>query len=124
MDIQYTSLQRLISAVGADNQGSSILKDNGHIDTSLVKVLSEKRTATYTAILDNTGDCKFGVGDMAIHDTITRDFVLSLEDDISSAPLLISDGNIPEDSLDCLLELCGKHSVPMFYEPTCLREDT
>lgn len=113
---------RLISAVGADNQGSSILKDNGHIDTSLVKVLSEKRTATYTAILDNTGDCKFGVGDMAIHDTITRDFVLSLEDDISSAPLLISDGNIPEDSLDCLLELCGKHSVPMFYEPTCLRK--
>ena len=37
--------------------------------------LEEASTATYAAILDRNGDYQFGVGDMAIHDRLSVDWV-------------------------------------------------
>ena len=47
----------LVSAVGGDQQGQSILAGCCHtLDTSLVRVLPHSHTATYTAILDRQVD--------------------------------------------------------------------
>jgi sugar/nucleoside kinase (ribokinase family) len=43
---------RLVSTVGADQQGQSILAGCRVMDTSLVRVLPLAATATYTAVLD------------------------------------------------------------------------
>ena len=51
---------RLASAVGTDRPGTDILAANGKLDTSLVMVHPTAATATYTAIIDREGDCKFG----------------------------------------------------------------
>ena len=59
---------------------------------------------------------------MHIHDSITPNYITDLENQIATAPLLVSDGNVSEAALDCLLRLCGRHGVPVFYEPTCLRK--
>ncbi|XP_023342571.1 pseudouridine-metabolizing bifunctional protein C1861.05 [Eurytemora carolleeae] len=115
---------RLLSALGEDDQGKHILDQNMHLDTSLVKILPSSSTATYTAILDSFGECKFGVGDMDIHDEITPEYILEHEDVIAGSPLVLSDGNIPIQSINILLELCGKHGVPYFYDPACSTKST
>ena len=53
----------LVSAVGGDQQGQSILAGCCHtLDTSLVRVLPHSHTATYTAILDRQVDLYFLAG--------------------------------------------------------------
>lgn len=37
--------------------------------------LASASTASYTVILDNKGDCQFGIGDLKIHDLLTVDKV-------------------------------------------------
>lgn len=37
--------------------------------------LASASTASYTVILDNKGDCQFGIGDLKIHDRLTVDKV-------------------------------------------------
>ena len=37
--------------------------------------LASASTASYTVILDNKGDCQFGIGDLKIHDQLTVDKV-------------------------------------------------
>jgi len=113
---------RLVSMLGADNQGASIQHQSHHIDTSLVEVLPDAATATYTAVLDRFGECKLGVGDMNIHNRITPEYILRVEKEIASSPLVVTDGNVPQQTIDTLLEVCFKHAVPLFYEPTCMRK--
>jgi len=113
---------RLISAVGDDKPGQNIIRESPHIDTSLVIKLEDQSTATYTAILDRSGECIFGVGDMDIHSQISRDYLVSIEDKIREASLMVLDGNIPEDTIDYALKLCSENNIPVLYEPTCLRK--
>lgn len=37
--------------------------------------LASASTASYAVILDNKGDCQFGIGDLKIHDQLTVDKV-------------------------------------------------
>ena len=67
------------------------------------------RTAAYTALLDAKGECQFGIGDMDIHAQISPDYVKELEREVVSAPLVVADGNMPQESLLTLMELCYKH---------------
>jgi len=112
---------RLASAVGNDDQGRGLTSDQ-RLDTSLVKVVGGARTAAYTALLDAKGECQFGIGDMDIHAEINPEYVEGLEKEIASAPLVVADGNMPQESLLVLMSICHKNKVPLFYEPTDLRK--
>jgi len=112
---------RLASAVGKDEQGRGLLSGQ-KLDTSLVRVVDGARTAAYTALLDAKGECQFGIGDMDIHAQISPEYVKGLENEVVSAPLVVADGNMPQESLLTLMELCHKHKVPLFFEPTDLRK--
>ncbi|CAN7999035.1 unnamed protein product, partial [Ixodes hexagonus] len=61
---------RLVSAVGWDRHGDALLAHNPRMDTSGVERSRHAATATYCTVLDQNGDCVFGVGDMAIHEEI------------------------------------------------------
>ena len=67
------------------------------------------RTAAYTALLDAKGECQFGIGDMDIHAQISPEYVKKLEKEVLSAPLVVADGNMPQESLLTLMGLCHKH---------------
>ena len=67
------------------------------------------RTAAYTALLDAKGECQFGIGDMDIHAEINPEYAEGLEKEIASAPLLVADGNMPQESLLVLMSICHKN---------------
>lgn len=93
--------------MGDDDQGRGLLA--GDLDTSLVRVVKEARTAAYTAVLDAGGECKFGVGDMDIHGMISPDYLRGLEEEVAAAPLVVADGNMPQETILTLMELCHRH---------------
>ncbi|XP_045028924.1 uncharacterized protein LOC116921268 isoform X2 [Daphnia magna] len=80
--------------------------------------LASASTASYTVILDNKGDCQFGIGDLKIHSQLTVDKVRQYEEDIAKCRLLIMDGNIELTTMEYILDLCRSTRVPVWYEPT------
>ena len=94
------------------------------MDTEMVVMADNGRTATYTAFLDSDGDCKFGVGDMDIHSMISPEYLRSKEAELAKSEMLICDGNLSESSIHTLMEICNKHSVPFFFDPADLSKAT
>ena len=117
---------RLLSAVGEDREGRDILRaaEEAGMETGLVRVMREARTATYTAFLDSEGDCRFGVGDMEIHNTLDTAYLLKREEELASSAMIVCDGNLAEASIHTLLDIASKHGVPLFYEPADLSKAT
>ncbi|KAL1426908.1 hypothetical protein MTO96_017901 [Rhipicephalus appendiculatus] len=103
---------RLVSAVGVDRNGEALLKHNPLLDTGGVARVEGTRTASYCTLLDKRGDCLFGVGDMDVHRHISPQLVLENEEHIARAPIVVLDGNIPVETINCLLRLCGQRRIP------------
>ncbi|XP_031564349.1 pseudouridine-metabolizing bifunctional protein C1861.05-like [Actinia tenebrosa] len=111
-----------ISAVGEDPLGAMLLDHcrEVNISTGGIQTFSTCQTGTYSTILSNEGDFNVAVGDMDIHQKLTPHLILSFEESIKNAPLVIVDANSKEESLDFVIQLCTQHKVPVWFEPTCM----
>ncbi|XP_015909347.2 uncharacterized protein [Parasteatoda tepidariorum] len=109
-----------ISAVGVQEHSQALLSKMRHMDISGIKLVPDSRTGVCIINIDQYGECLYVIGDMDIHDRITRDLVEEHKEVISKAPLLIMDGNIPLETMDYLLKMCGENNVPIWFEPTDL----
>lgn len=109
----------LISAVGVDSQGEMVMDRLRELemDSRGILVTSEAPTASYSAIMNSSGELLLGVGDMDIHDHITPDYIRDFEDDIKRAPIVIVDGNLTTEAIESVLVMCKKHQIPVWYEP-------
>ncbi|XP_041692879.2 pseudouridine-metabolizing bifunctional protein C1861.05 [Coregonus clupeaformis] len=107
-----------ISAIGTDSHSDAVLNYCRHMNTSGVARLKEQRTATYCAVITESGDLSLGLGDMDIHQQITEQYVSQFEEKLSSASLVCLDGNIPVSTIDYVCSFAKKHAVPVWYEPT------
>ncbi|XP_071272064.1 uncharacterized protein [Salvelinus alpinus] len=107
-----------ISAIGTDSHSDAVLNYCRHMNTSGVAVLKEQRTATYCAVITESGDLSLGLGDMDIHQQITEQYVAQFEDKLSTASLMCLDGNIPISTINYVCSVAKKHAVPVWYEPT------
>ncbi|XP_064652421.1 uncharacterized protein LOC135503064 [Lineus longissimus] len=108
-----------ISAVGKDMHAGLLLKHcSSHMDLSGIQQLDDISTATYCAVLESTGRLLYGIGDMKIHDRITKGMIAKHEDAISQASVVALDGNIPADSIKYVIDLCNETKVPVWYDCT------
>ncbi|XP_066505362.1 uncharacterized protein zgc:136858 isoform X3 [Hoplias malabaricus] len=107
-----------ISAIGTDFHSDAVLNYCKHMDTSAIVRLQAQRTATYCAVITERGELSLGLGDMDIHQQIKQQYVSQYEEQLSSASLVVLDGNIPVSTIDYVCSLAKKHSVPVWYEPT------
>ncbi|XP_035388171.1 pseudouridine-metabolizing bifunctional protein C1861.05 isoform X3 [Electrophorus electricus] len=107
-----------ISAIGTDSHSDAVLNYCKHMDTRAVRRLQGLRTATYCAVITESGELNLGLGDMDIHSQIKEQYVSQYEEHLSSASLLVLDGNIPVSTIDYVCSLAKKHSIPVWYEPT------
>ena len=113
---------RFVSAVGKDREGEDIVRaaKTSGMDTELVLMENEARTATYTAFLDSRGDCKFGVGDMTVHSKVSPQYLQSCEAELAASSLIVCDGNMELSAVHALLDISHTHKIPFFYEPADL----
>ncbi len=59
-------------------------------------------TATYTAVLEPSGELAFGLADMAIYDDFTTEVLAPLKSDLISFPIWFVDTNLPVKTLEAL----------------------
>ncbi|KAI3371151.1 hypothetical protein L3Q82_023783 [Scortum barcoo] len=107
-----------ISATGADSHSDAVLNYCKHMNTSGVAQLQEQSTATYCAVITESGELSLGLGDMDIHQQITEQYVSQFEKQLSSATLVCLDGNIPVSTIDYVCSIASKHNINIWYEPT------
>ena len=88
---------KLISIVGDDEKGRSILKhaESVGLDMTDSLVLKGESTPTYMAILNEHGEMVSAIVDMNITDKITEEFVDSKADIIKNAEYMVLDSDNP-----------------------------
>ncbi|TRY72383.1 hypothetical protein TCAL_04749 [Tigriopus californicus] len=111
-----------ISAVGADDLGRNMIEHNEKLDKSRVAILSDHRTAMYNIVLDCDGAVRLGVGDMSIHTQVSPSLIQEQLPRLEQCSMLVLDGNLPQESVNYLLQLDNASNVPVFYEPTDVRK--
>ncbi|XP_013887823.1 pseudouridine-metabolizing bifunctional protein C1861.05 [Austrofundulus limnaeus] len=107
-----------VSATGADANSDAVLNYCKHMNMSGVTRLEKQSTATYCAVITESGELTLGLGDMDIHTQITESYVSKFEKQISSATLVCLDGNIPTSTINYVCSIARKHNVNVWYEPT------
>ncbi|KAL5285143.1 hypothetical protein ACFFRR_007092 [Megaselia abdita] len=107
-----------ISTIARDQMGDMILKTLPSNTIPIISTQTKHSTSVCSVVFDKNGDCKLVLGDMSIHNDITPEQITQNEEIISSAPIVVIDGNMKAATVQRILEICGEHNVPVFYEPT------
>lgn len=109
----------LLSAVGDDGEGIRILEETGKagVRTEQMIISGEHPTGIYLAILDEKGEMEVAVSDMQILEEISLEYLRSKAYLIKESKIVIMDTNIPEESIEYVVELCNKVNVPLLIEP-------
>lgn len=95
----------LITAVGRDPLGAGLLEHTSEAGVRIDHVLRTHRsTGTYTAVLDADGEMLVAIADMEAIDELGPDQVQSARDVISTAGVLVLDGNLRRDTFDYALD--------------------
>lgn len=114
----------LISAVGADLTGDTLLRHSQTIGLSTEGVLqlTGERTAVYLAILNEIGDLHTAIADMSIFEHLTPERVLAFADLLATAPLVIMDTNLPKETISAVCHFCVERQIPLFVEPVSVEK--
>ncbi len=99
----------LLSLVGDDADGRQILEDTKKrgVDLSLVSQMRDVATASYTAVLDPSGELVLGLSDTATYDLVTPEFLEPFRQQMQQHKTVVIDANLPEQSLVWLGEQKG-----------------
>jgi len=114
----------LLSAVGDDGEGIRILEETGKAGVRMRQMIisGEHPTGIYLAILDENGEMEVAVSDMQILEEITVEYLRSKVYLIKESKIVVMDTNIPEESIEYVVDLCNKVGVPILVEPVSVEK--
>ncbi|CAH1643443.1 unnamed protein product [Spodoptera littoralis] len=75
-------------------------------------IVKNASTPSYAAVMDSRGECLIGLGDMALHNNISIDLVNKHIDVLHDAPLVVLDGNVPQATVNHVLDVCQRLQKP------------
>ena len=112
----------LVAAVGDDAFGEEILRRTAAsgVDTSCVLVAGGQRSATYCAILDETGDMAVSVDDMQVVEALTPQVVRSHRVLLARSPMIVLDANLSPRTLRAILSLAKRAGTPVCMDPVSI----
>jgi len=114
----------LLSAVGDDGEGIRILEETGKAGVKMDQMIISGKypTGIYLAILDSAGEMEIAVSDMQILEEITVEYLRSKAYLIKESKIVVMDTNIPEESIEYVVDLCNKVNVPLLIEPVSVEK--
>ncbi|MEX2123654.1 MAG: carbohydrate kinase family protein [Woeseia sp.] len=109
---------KLISIVGNDEAGRTVLQDTARqdVDTGLVQKSLREATGTCSRAMQPDGELFVGFADMGICDLMGRNFIQSRWLQIASAALVFADTNLPAESLSYLITGCREHGLTLVLD--------
>lgn len=95
----------LVSLVGDDEAGRSILRDLQAVgvETRSVAVAKSQATAEYLAVLPPSGDLAYGFAEMGIFDAFSVEIIEGAASALATASVVFADCNLPGGCLEALL---------------------
>jgi pseudouridine kinase len=110
----------LITAVGDDPQGKSLLAQTGlsGVDIEHSLVVPNQPTGTYLAVLDNRGILHVGMDDMRVVSSITPDYLQQRRELFKQASAVFVDANLPPKTLAKAISIAWRSRIPIAADPT------
>jgi pseudouridine kinase len=92
---------RLVSAVGNDHYGQTLLRlsNEAGVDVHNVLEIASAATSTYLSVLDETGDMQVAIADMSIMEQLTAERLKPAQPMLREAAMLVIDTNLPDDAI-------------------------
>lgn len=108
----------LVAAVGNDELGDRVLAATQRAGVHCEHVRrSARATGTYTAVLDADGELVVAVADMTATDELSPEDVGAARDLVTTAGLVVLDGNLSATTLAFALDLATSADVRVVLEP-------
>lgn len=109
---------KLITLLG-DDQGAHMIEKESHafVDFGYVEELSELKTGSYSAVLDNNGELILAMADMSIYDYLHPAILAKHEAHLSNAKCIIVDLNCPKETVVYLQNLARIREIPFAIVP-------
>lgn len=96
---------KLVSVLGEDEEGAAISAElcSAGVDLSDVTRLTGLSTASYTAVLDPTGELMVGLADADIYENLGSAHLKALMPSLAAWPFWVVDANLPEAGIGALV---------------------
>ncbi len=113
---------KLLSVLGDDANGHSILKDSkdAGIDMKHCLVLKNRTTSTYLSILNPQGGLEIALSDMSILEEMTNQVLDKNSQLIENSKLLVLDTNLPQSFLESIP--IRFPNLPIYLDPVSGRK--
>lgn len=110
----------LITAVGADEQGSQLLEQTATAGVNIEHclVVQDQNTGTYLAILDPDGNLHLGMDDMRVTAAIHPEHLRERRELFKQASAVFIDANLPEKTLRMVISIAQRSRVPVAADTT------
>ncbi|MCQ3929340.1 MAG: ribokinase [Chloroflexi bacterium] len=110
----------LLSVVGDDSQGDLIMAHAAAagVDVTHVLQISDGRSGSYIAIMDDRGDLSVAVSDYDIMQRLDPEYIQQKAALFADASMVVMDLNISAEAVAKIVELCDAHDVPLVVDPT------
>ncbi|SOC00010.1 sugar/nucleoside kinase (ribokinase family) [Ureibacillus xyleni] len=109
---------KLITTFGQDQDANTIQQvSNGFINFDLSENLPDRKTGSYNAILDTSGELVLAMADMGIYDLLLPNLLMKHEAAIINAKCIIVDLNCPKETLLYLQNIATKRNTPFIIVP-------
>ena len=106
----------MLTALGSDGWARQLARECADAGIGLGRSVhvAGARTSTYICLSGPDGDLAMGLSDTDITKYITPEYIEKNLDLLSRAQLVVFDGNLTEEAMDCLTEKCP---APLFVDP-------
>ena len=107
----------MASLIGGDDDGDQLIRilEGYGIDHTLVRRHGRFTSASYIAVLDETGELAVGLADMAVYDAMDAAWIAGTEAGAGTWPAWIIDANLPAETIRYLAE--NKGGRPLYLAP-------
>lgn len=106
----------MLTTIGGDAYGEHMRSDCERLGIGLgrARYVPGERSSTYICLSGPDGDMALGLSDTDITRHITPEYIEENLGLLSRAALVVFDGNLSEDAMDCLTSRC---TAPLFADP-------
>ncbi|WJY26913.1 MULTISPECIES: carbohydrate kinase [Sporosarcina] len=109
---------RLLTTAGSDADWELIAANSAaYMDLSSVRLLPDRSTGSYSAVLDPDGELVIAMAVMDVYEALDAAYISEMERRLARAKLIVTDLNVSKVTVQCIRTIARRHGVPFAIVP-------